>query len=63
MEKKTLEEAYKRAWNYDPDDEELEKLYGKDFDDELEEVIKRKKSKMIKKVAILVSMVQFLHQN
>lgn len=41
--KETLEEAYSRAWDYDPDDEELEKLYGKDFDDELEEVIKRKK--------------------
>lgn len=40
--KETLEEAEKKVFDYDPSDEELEKLYGKDFDDRLDKFLEEK---------------------
>lgn len=36
----TLEEAEKRVFDYDPSDEELSKLYGKDFDKWCDDLLK-----------------------
>lgn len=43
--KETLEEAEKKVFDYDPSDEELEKLYGKDFDDWCKNLLKDKLNK------------------
>lgn len=43
--KETLEEAEKKVFDYDPSDEELEKLYGKDFNDWCKDLIKDKLNK------------------
>lgn len=40
--KETLEEAEKKVFDYDPSDEELEKLYGKDFDERLDKFLEEK---------------------
>lgn len=43
--KETLEEAEKKVFDYDPSDEELDELYGEDFDNWLDEMIDHKLSK------------------
>ena len=41
-ESKELKAAYKRCWNYDPSEEEVDAKYDDDFDKELDEMIAEK---------------------
>lgn len=41
--KETLEEAEKRVFDYDPTDEELNRLYGKEFNEWCDNYFKNKK--------------------
>ncbi len=41
-EKKEMEKAFERVFNYDPDEEEVDARYDDDFDDEVMEMLDKK---------------------